>query len=112
MYNTTFSGTKQNKLSQYIVKEVMEATPQQLLIKVYDFAIMNCQKENMVKTNDAIQLLINSLRFDKEEVKEISLGLFRLYQFCQDEMRKRNYDVVYKILVELRETWIENLSKR
>jgi len=112
MYNSTFSGNKQTRLNQYLVKEIMEATPQQLVIKVYDFAIVNCQKKNMVKTNDAIQALINSLRFDTDEVRVISVGLFRLYQFCQEEMRQKNYDLVYKILTELRDTWINIFSKK
>ena len=83
----------------------MEATPQQLLIKVYDFAILNCQRQNLVKTNKAIQELINSLRFDDEPTREIAIGLYKLYQFCQEQMRKQNYEIVYKILVELRESW-------
>jgi flagellar protein FliS len=89
----------------------MQATPKQLLIKIYDFAIVNCQKQNMAKTNEALQVLINSLRFDTEKVKEISTGLFRLYQFCQEEMRHKNYQIVYKILTELKESWIDAFNK-
>lgn len=106
MLNQTYTNNNQNRLNQYLVKEILEATPQQLLIKVYDFAIVNCQKHNLEKTNNAIQELINGLRFDEGEVKEISIGLLRLYQFCQDQMRKKNYDIVYKVLTELRESWI------
>jgi Flagellin-specific chaperone FliS len=105
MYQAALSHGQQNRLNPYLVKEIMEASPQQLLIKIYDFAILNCQKHNLVKTNKAIQELINSLRFDEESSKEIALGLYRLYQFCQEEMRKQNYDIVHKILVELRESW-------
>lgn len=103
--STNFSNTQQNKLNPYLVKEIMEAAPQQLLIKVYDFAILNCQRQDLVKTNNALQELINSLRFDTEEMNNISTGLLRLYQYCQDQMRKKNYTVVYKILTELRDTW-------
>jgi len=98
-------------MNQYLVKEIMEATPQQLLIKIYDFAILNCNKQNMVKTNNAIQELINSLSFETEPVREISTGLLRLYLYCQDQMRKQNYSIVHKILTELRETWIEAFKK-
>lgn len=101
----------QNKASHYIVKEIMEATPQQLLIKVYDFAILNCQKKNLEKTNAALQELINSLRFEPESAKEISIGLFRLYQYCQEEMRNKNYGVVLKVLTDLRETWLNAFKK-
>lgn len=111
MYNSTFTNNKQNRLNQYLLKEIMEATPQQLLIKVLDFAIINCQKKDMGKTNNALQLLINSLRFDTDEIRNVSTGLLKLYQFCQEEMRQKNYDSVYKILTELRETWLSTFNR-
>jgi flagellar protein FliS len=111
MYNTAYTFNRGNQVNQYLVKEIMEATPQQLLIKIYDFAIVNCQKHNLEKTNKAIQELINSLRFDLDEAREISIGLLKLYQFCQEQMRQKNYDIVYKILSELRETWLGIFKK-
>ncbi len=108
MYNTaTLTKRNSKTVNNYIVKEIMEATPQQLLIKIYDFAILNCQRKNLAKTNQALQELINSLRWEGEDVKQVSTGLFKLYQFCQSEMRKKNYDIVYRILSELRETWLK-----
>ncbi len=106
MYNPTLARTKSNKLNPYLVKEIMEATPQQLLIKIYDFAILNCQRKNLAKTNQAVQELINSLSWEGEEVSNVSAGLLKLYQYCQDEMRKKNYEIVYKILTELRDSWL------
>lgn len=100
-----------NKVNQYLVKEILEATPQQLLIKIYDFAITNCQKHDMVRTNNALQELINSLSFEGEAVRNVSTGLLRLYKFCQEQMRAQNYDIVYKILTELRETWMDAFQK-
>lgn len=81
-------------------------------MKVYDFAIYSCQKNDMFKTNDALQVLINALNFEDEKAKEISVGLLRLYQFCQDQMRKQQYQTVYKILTELRDTWQSALKNR
>ena len=101
-YSTTSS---KNRLNQYVMKEIMEATPQQLLIKIYDFAILNCKKNDLAKTTAAIQELMNALKFD-DQCREISTGLYKLYLFCQEEMRKKNYDNVLKILSELRESWI------
>jgi flagellar secretion chaperone FliS len=106
MFNNGYSlNTQHNQLNPYLVKEIMEATPQQLIIKVYDFAVVNCQRQNIEKTNRAIQELINSLRFEDPGAREIAIGLLKLYQYCQEEMRNRNYDIVLKILTELRETW-------
>lgn len=104
MYNSTFSSNS-GRVNQYLLKEIMEATPQQLLIKIYDVAIISSQKRDFMKTNNAIQILINALRFEGEDVKEISTGLLRLYLFCQDQTRKNNFEIVTKILAELRDTW-------
>jgi flagellar protein FliS len=104
MFNTAGSHAQQ-RINQYLVKEIMDASPQQLLLKIYDFAILNCQRQDLLKTNNAIQELINSLNFEDESAREISIGLLRLYQFCQERMRKKDYDIVYKILTELRDTW-------
>lgn len=104
MQNTATYRT--NKLNTYLANEILNSSPEKLLIKVFDFAIVNCQKKDIIKTNDAIQQLINALRFDNDEVKAISTGLLRLYQFCQDQMRIHNYDVVREILIQLREIWL------
>lgn len=109
--NLPFKSGKPNRINQYLFKEIMEATPKQLVLKIYDVAVINCQRKNLEKTNQAIQELINSLRFDNDEVKEVSMGLLRLYLFCQDQTRKGNFDIVYQILSELRDSWIKAFSK-
>lgn len=100
----------QNKTNQYLVNQISIASPQQLIMKVYDFAIMNCQKNEMLKTNEALQVLINALNFDEPSAKEISSGLLKLYQYCQDQMRKHNNQIVLKILTDLRNTWRESMN--
>ena len=111
MYNSNFNNNKKSKLNPYLVKEIMEATPQQLLIKIYDFAILHCQKHDLYKTNAALQQLISALRFDTPDVREISIGFLKLYQYCQDQMRKKNYENVLEILTGLRESWLKAFSK-
>lgn len=106
------ANVQKNKVNQYLLKEILDATPEQIIIKIYDFAILHCIKKDLHKTNKAIQELINALRFDDEQAREISVGLFRLYQYCQDQMRQQNYEVVQKILTELRDTWIEAFKNK
>lgn len=105
MLQTTLSHNKTNRANAYLTKEILEASPQKLLMKIYDFAIANCKAGNMEKTNNAINTLINALRYDDEKAKEVSIGLLKLYQFCQDQMRKGETEVVYKILTDLKEAW-------
>lgn len=106
-----FATYRSTKANSYLINEIMNSSPEKLLLKVYDFAIVNAEKKDMIKTNEAIQVLINALRYDNEEVAEISMRLFRLYQFCQDQMRKNNSQNVKRILSELRETWTNSFKQ-
>jgi flagellar protein FliS len=106
MYNSQTYLKSSNRANAYLVKEILDADPKKLLLKIYDFAIVNSKRGDLAKTNKALSELINALNFESEETKEISLGLMRLYQFCQEQMRQKNYDIVVQILSDLRETWI------
>ena len=96
--------------STYLANELLEAAPEKLLLKVYDYAIANSIKCNLENTNKAINLLSSALRYDNEESQQISIGLKRLYDFCQDQMRNKNYELVTNILTELRESWLKILQ--
>ncbi|MCK9279888.1 MAG: flagellar protein FliS [Melioribacteraceae bacterium] len=109
-----YAGTNynpNNKLNPYLVTELTSAKPDELIIKIYDFAILNCKKDNMIKTNDALQVLINSLNFADPQASEISMGLMRLYEYCQEQMRKHNSSAVLKVLTELKDAWVTALNK-
>ena len=99
-----------SKINPYLATQVLQSSPEQLLIKVYDFAVVNSEKKDMIKTNTAIQELIGFLRFDDENYKGLSINLLRLYQFCQDQARKSNFSLVTKILSELRESWLQTIA--
>lgn len=106
------SFSSSQRMNQYVINDILNASPEELIMKVYDFAILNCNKKNMLKTNEALQVLINALNFDNPAAREISIGLFRIYQYLQDQMRKSNYDVVSKSLIELKECWETALKNR
>lgn len=110
--HTGTSTYPQGKINLYLINQISASTPEQLILKVYDFAISSCLKQDMLKTNDALQVLINSLNFDDVRTKEISVGLLNLYVYCQNQMRKKDFQAVQKILSELRETWQSALPKR
>ena len=86
----------------YVYNKLMGLSPGQLLLTVYDVAITSCQQKDYSKASRAISELISSLDF---EHKEISLGLFRLYQYILEQIRKKNYVEVIDLLKELRDTW-------
>jgi len=112
MYNTrTFPGYNK-RANQYVANEIMNASPEELIMKVYDFAIVNSKKKNMLKTNEALQVLINALNFEHPAAKEISAGLLKIYLHCQEQMRRRKNEDVTRILTELRDTWRTALQQR
>jgi flagellar protein FliS len=112
MYTSAPVKNRANRAKAYVTNNILDTTPEKLLIKIYDFAIMKCKAHELEKTNGALNELIFALNYDSKEVGEVSLGLLRLYKFCQDQMRKRNYDIVEKILTDLRESWTEVLKQQ
>jgi flagellar protein FliS len=112
MYNTrTFPGYNK-RANQYVTNEIMNSSPEELIMKVYDFAIVNSKKNNMLKTNEALQVLINALSFEHPAAREISAGLLKIYLHCQEQMRKQKNEEVTKILSDLKETWRIALQNR
>ncbi|MDP3831209.1 MAG: flagellar protein FliS [Ignavibacteriaceae bacterium] len=106
------SNMHNQRANQYVINEILSASPEQLIMKVFSFAIVNCQKKNMIKTNEALQVLIDALDFDNPAAKEICIGFYRIYRYCQEQMRKKNYDIVLKTLTDLKETCETALQNR
>ncbi len=100
--NSTLMDGK--KLQSHQQSQIMGLDPIQLLIKVYDFVIVQCKKGDMDKASKGLVELISSLNF---EYAEVSLGLFRLYQYCMDLVRQSKFDEAIEILHSLRNSWIE-----
>lgn len=111
MYNSSaaykINDNYNNRANTYLANEILNASPQKLLLKVYDFAIAQCNNKNIEKTNKALGELVSALRYESAEVAEISNGLRKLYEYCQDQVRKQNFDIALEILTELRTTWIK-----
>jgi len=106
------SVLNKNKLNPYLSNQILNASPEQLLIKIFDFAVVHSEKKDMIKTNTAVQELIGLLRFDDDTYKDLSINLIRLYQYCQEEARKNNFDLVTKILTELRDSWLQAIQNK
>lgn len=88
--------------NNYIENEILNLSPVELILKIYDIAIVSCKRKDAEKATRAITELIASLNFD---YKEISLGLFKLYHYCQYEIRRGNFENAIEILKELRDAW-------
>ena len=110
MYQT--SVNQRNKLNPFLSNQILQSTPEQLFVKIYDYAIVHAEKKDMIKTNNAIQELISILNFQDESYRELSTNLLNLYHFCQEEARKQNFDIVKNILSELRDSWISVINSK
>lgn len=100
----TLTYTPKNVLAGYKRNEIMSATPVQLILRVFDYVIVNCKKHDAEKVNAGLTQLIASLNFD---YRDISLGFFRIYRYCQNQTGKGNFDEVEKHITELRSAWAE-----
>lgn len=98
--------------NQYRQQDVMSASPLRLVIMTYDLAIRACEQQDFAKSIKTISALRDALDMDYPEV---AVGLFRLYQWCLDSIRKGDYASAITTLNELRSAWVateEKLSAR
>lgn len=92
---------------QYQKNAILNASPEELILKLYDLIIVSIKKEDYRKANLALSELISSLNFD---YKEVSLGFFRLYRYCQDCLYKQKPEEPLRIIRELRDSWAQAFS--
>jgi flagellin-specific chaperone FliS len=97
MYQTTYH-------KKYQQQDIMAAGPLRLVIMTYDLAIRACEQQDFAKAVNTISALRDALDLDYPDV---SIGLFRLYQWCLDCIRKNDYASAIATLTELRGAWAE-----
>jgi len=89
---------------QYRREQYLNLSPVEVIKKLYDVAIMACKKHDKTLANKAVTELIVGLNFDYQD---ISVGLYRLYQYVKYCLRQEKYDEAENVLNELRRTWME-----
>lgn len=94
--------------NQYRKQDVMNASPLRLVIMTYDLAILSCEQKDFNKSIKTISALRDALDMDYPEV---AAGLFRLYQWCLDCIRKGDYTSAITTLSELRGAWLTTEEK-
>lgn len=91
-------------INQYQENAVLNASPTELILKLYDLAILSIKKGDLKKANLVLTELIGALNF---EYNEVALGFFRLYRYCQEKLYKQETHEPLRLLEELRRTWAE-----
>lgn len=97
-------------MRRYQQQEILTATPDQLVAKMYDIGVMACRTGDGSKVRRVLVELISSLNFEKGG--EIASRLFNLYEFCMVECTAGNLDVVGELLTGIREAWRDGVLLR
>jgi flagellin-specific chaperone FliS len=90
---------------KYQQQAVRNSSPVELIGKLYDFAIQACHKKEKEKVRESLSLLIKSLNFEYE----ISSDLYGLYEYCQRQAEKDNFEEICELIGPVRETWNESV---
>jgi flagellin-specific chaperone FliS len=90
------------KTMEYRQQEVMGASPLRLVVMAYDFTIRACEQQDFTQASKGISALRDALDYDYPEA---AVGLFRLYQWCLNCIRKGDFRSAKDTLEELRTAW-------
>jgi flagellin-specific chaperone FliS len=91
-------------VNAYRREQVLNLSPVEVILKLYDTAIVSCKRNEHDLTRRVLNELIAALNF---EHKEISLGLYRLYDYCKRCLRENRPQETVMILEELRGVWAQ-----
>lgn len=96
-----------NQLNSYRTQSVLGLTPAQLVLKLYDMAVAALLAREGDRASKVLAQLIESLDFQQ---RDVALGMFRLYRYCLEQIKRGEYEVPTTILRELRNTWAQALA--
>ncbi len=95
------------QLNSYRNNSVVGLTPAELVLRLYDIGLSALATGDGQRASRAVAQLIECLDFRHHDV---AFGLFRLYRYCMDEIKRGEYDVPTRILRELRDTWAKAIG--
>lgn len=86
----------------YLIQKVKSASPEQLIVYIYDVAIKACLQKNQALALEAVQELINSLNYQH---KDLAHTFYNTYELIQSEIRQSRLSSASVHLKDLRTTW-------
>ena len=96
------TGNHRQQLSLYRKQQVAAATPAELLLFLYDIAVASCAAQDKERAVSCFSEMIDSLNFEQNE---IASGLFRLHEYCLEQVQSGNFAEAHRIVKELRDAW-------
>jgi len=94
-------GHEQTK-NPYLVQKVMTASPEQLVLYVFDAAIIACSRNDKGKTIQAMQVLIPALKFDYHE---IASNFYNSYRGIINLVSRGEFDLAKNLIADVKKTW-------
>lgn len=91
-------------LNAYRREHLLNLKPVEVIRALYDVGIGACRRNDAEKARRTLNELIAALDFDQGE---LSVGLYRLYDYCKRLLREDRYEEAAGVLEELREAWVE-----
>ena len=98
------------RMRQYQQQAVRVATPEQIVLKLYDLGIAACHRDDRARLRAVLVELLSSLNF--EQGGEIAQRLSALYEYCLNECASGNVSGVEALLSGLREAWKQGVLTR
>jgi flagellin-specific chaperone FliS len=103
--NDTKYATHQDPCRARFAEELDGLSPARLLVKLYDLAIAQCDREERERLVCTLTELVAALSFDH---REVSMPLFSIYDHCIRQGRAGNFGDVRAVLVQLRDAWSQS----
>lgn len=97
----------QQHINQYQKQAISSASPNELILKLYELGIGACHREDRAKLRAVLVELMSSL--NHEEGGELAGRLHALYEYCLNESAMGDLDVIREVLEGLREAWQESV---
>lgn len=98
------------RMRQYQHQDVTSASPERLVLKLYDLGIAACYRGDRPQARAVLVELMASL--DHEQGGELAARLYALYAYCLDESALGDLVPVAELLDGLREAWQEGVLSR
>ncbi len=98
------------RMRQYQQQAVRSASPEQLILKLYDHGIASCRRNDRVKVRAVLVELVSSLDF--EQGGDIANRLSSLYEYCLAESATGDLIAIEEVLCGLREAWKQGVMAR
>jgi flagellar protein FliS len=98
------------RMRQYQQQAVRSASPELLILKLYDLGIASCHRGDRAKVRAVLVELVAALNF--EQGGEIAERLSAIYEFCLTEISSGDLATIESLLNGLRVAWKEGVMAR